>query len=61
MVHVSEFSLDGLEYEVCIKFSHRDKAKYQYINIPCAFDIETTSTYVNGQKFAFMYEYEFQL
>lgn len=59
MVHVSEFSLEGLEYEVCIKFSHRDKAKYQYINIPCAFDIETTSTYVNGQKFAFMYEWTF--
>ncbi len=59
MVHVSEFSLDGLEYEVAIKFSQRDKEKYQYINIPCAFDIETTSTYVNGEKFAFMYEWTF--
>ena len=61
MVHVSEFSLDGLEYEVCIKFSQRDKAKYQYINIPCAFDIESTSTYINNgnDKFAFMYEWTF--
>lgn len=29
--------------------------KKQYFNIPCAFDIETTSTYLNGQKVAFMY------
>lgn len=36
----------------------RDKITYrkkQYFNIPCAFDIETTSTYLNGQKVAFMY------
>lgn len=29
--------------------------KKQYFNVPCAFDIETTSTYVNGEKRAFMY------
>lgn len=29
--------------------------KKQYFNIPCAFDIETTSTYINGEKRAFMY------
>lgn len=29
--------------------------KKQYYNIPCAFDIETTSTYLNGEKVAFMY------
>ena len=36
----------------------RDKINYrkkQYYNIPCAFDIETTSTYIGGQKVAFMY------
>lgn len=36
----------------------RDKINYrkkQYYNIPCAFDIETTSTYLNGEKVAFMY------
>lgn len=34
------------------KISYRKK---QYYNIPCAFDIETTSTYLNGNKVAFMY------
>lgn len=34
------------------KIMHRKK---QYFNIPCAFDIETTSTYLNGNKVAFMY------
>ena len=29
--------------------------KKQYFNIPCCFDIETTSTYLNGEKVAFMY------
>lgn len=36
----------------------KDKINYrkkQYYNIPCAFDIETTSTYLNGEKVAFMY------
>lgn len=36
----------------------RDKVtwrKKQYFNIPCAFDIETTSTYLGGEKVAFMY------
>ena len=36
----------------------RDKINYrkkQYYNIPCSFDIETTSTYINGQKVAFMW------
>ena len=34
------------------KITYRKK---QYFNIPCAFDIETTSTYYNGDKVAFMY------
>ena len=34
------------------KITYRKK---QYYNIPCAFDIETTSTYFNGSKVAFMY------
>ena len=29
--------------------------KKQYFNIPCCFDTETTSTYLNGEKVAFMY------
>lgn len=30
-----------------------------YINIECAFDIETTNTLYNGEKFAFMYCWQF--
>lgn len=36
----------------------RDKIrtrKQKYLNIPCAFDIETTSTYIAGSKVAYMY------
>lgn len=33
------------------------KRKIGYINLPCVFDIESTSTYQNGQKMAFMYAY----
>lgn len=29
--------------------------KKQYFNIPCCFDIETTSSYLGGEKVAFMY------
>lgn len=31
------------------------KGKLKYFNVPIAFDIESTSTYVNDDKFAFMY------
>lgn len=34
-------------------------SKKKYYNIPFAFDTETTSTYVNGEKFAFMYVWMF--
>lgn len=37
------------------------KNKICYYNIPCAFDIETTSLYYNGEKCAFMYEWTFGL
>ena len=35
-----------------ISFSNK---KGKYFNVPCAFDIETTSTYLNGNKIACMY------
>ena len=31
--------------------------KIEYLNIPCAFDIESTSTYLNDEKIACMYEW----
>ncbi|MCQ2966745.1 MAG: hypothetical protein MJ250_08455 [Alphaproteobacteria bacterium] len=41
-----------------IKYNENDLIKSKkeyYLNKPLAFDIETTSTYVNGEKFSFMY------
>ena len=45
-----KFNLDAIEYNEI-----RTNKKKTYINLECAFDIETTSTYVNGEKVAFMY------
>ena len=39
--------------------SRRKKENVSYINIPCAFDIETSSFYENGDKRACMYVYAF--
>lgn len=33
--------------------------KVTYLNVPCAFDIETTSMLINGEKFAFSYIWQF--
>lgn len=44
--------LDTVVHKATDKIIYRKK---QYFNIPCAFDIETTSTYLNGHKVAFMY------
>lgn len=46
------------EYKTVKK--HSKKSCVEYINIPCAFDIETTSTYTNSnEKIAFMYIWQF--
>lgn len=39
--------------------SVRNTKKQGYINLPCSFDIETTSTYIQGEKVAFMYVWSF--
>lgn len=42
----------------------RDKVrtrKQKYLNLPCAFDIESTSTTVNGEKVAYMYLWTFAI
>lgn len=40
-------------------YDNKLKQYAEYINLECAFDIETTSTIYNGNKFAFMYEWTF--
>ena len=59
MVNVKEFSLCDISYNVSKKYIKREKTTYEYINLPCAFDIETSNTEVKGTKFAFMYEWTF--
>ena len=44
-------------YKTVTKTSNKEKIKY--VNIESSFDIETTSTILNGEKFAFMYEWTF--
>ena len=37
----------------------RSTKKIEMLNVPCSFDIETTSTYIEGEKLAIMYEWTF--
>lgn len=39
----------------------RNKKRIEYIDMSCAFDIETTSTYINNGKTKFAYMYEFTI
>lgn len=50
--HSSEFT----NLPPTLTYRHK---KNSYINIPCACDIETTSTYINGEKVAFPYLFMF--
>lgn len=53
---VNEFSSIITEFETI-----KTNKKITYYNIPCAFDIETTSLTVRQEKRAFMYEWSFSL
>lgn len=44
-----------LNYITCKKYNYHTKKSIEYLNLVSGFDIETTSTYVNNEKFAFMY------
>lgn len=58
MVFCTDYNLT-IEYKTIGRYSQRDKKTTRFINLPCAFDIETTSTEYDGHKFAFMYEWTF--
>ena len=61
MIPVSEYQLPPLDVKIDVvsQYDFKKKCIIEYYNIPIAFDIETTSIYNNGVKFAFMYEWTF--
>lgn len=59
MKHISELNKEIL-LSVKPEFTYNHHQGY-YAEIPLAFDIETTSTYINGKKFANMYVWAFGL
>lgn len=59
MKHISELNKEIL-LSVKPKFTYNHHQSY-YAEIPLAFDIETTSTYINEKKFANMYVWAFGL
>lgn len=50
---------DKLDYTKIEYDTIRTNKKKTYINLECGFDIETTSTYIQDEKVAFMYEWTF--
>ena len=58
MKYVTEFEIPD-ELPTAVKQKTANTEKITYINVPMAFDIETTSTEADKQKFAFMYEWTF--
>jgi len=50
MQDISAFNIADIQANII-----RTNKKVEYVNIECAFDIETTNTLYNDEKFAFMY------
>lgn len=49
----------NLDYKTYRKYNYHTKTSVEYLNLESGFDIETTSTLVNNDKFAFMYLWGF--
>ena len=48
------YLFSDLKYKTYRKYNYHTKQSTEYLNIESSFDIETTSTYVGEDKFAFM-------
>lgn len=59
MINVNEFDYDVIKRAFNHAKTIRTNKKIAYYEIVTSFDIETTSTIQNGQKFAFMYIWQF--
>ena len=59
MINVNEFDYDIVKRAVNHAKTIRTNKKITYYEIVTSFDIETTSSIQNGQKFAFMYIWQF--
>ena len=59
MLYYTDLDLNTIELETVNKYNVQTNSVTTYYNIECGFDIETTSTYVDGEKQAFMYEWTF--
>lgn len=60
MIKYENFTLENLpQFNTVAQFENHSKSVVYYYNVECGFDIETSSTMLNEQKFAFMYEWTF--
>ena len=57
MIHYLNFTKSMLD-DLNISVINTNK-KISFLNVPCALDIETTSTIIRGEKFAFSYIWQF--
>lgn len=53
--------ISKIDYLISAKYDNIKKGNIEYIEVPCSFDIETTSTYYYDDKVAFMYIWAFAI
>lgn len=59
MLYYTDLDLNTIELETVNKYNVQTKSVTTYYNVECGLDIETTSTYINDEKQAFMYLWVF--